>query len=143
MDRIILRISCALYVAAVSVVMWLVFNPSQTLAAEIQLYMQWWYSQPNSDTQAFVANLGLIALLVSLIGALGLLFLKKWAGYLFIGSLLALIGTEWLLPGYAPRSSIEVALNTVASVSAGCLFAIILLSKQLNTFEHKKMYNET
>ena len=51
--------------------MWLVFNPSQILAAEIQLYMQWWYSQPNSDTQAFVANLGLIALLVSLIGALG------------------------------------------------------------------------
>ena len=144
MDKIILRVSCVSYAVAVGGVFWTAFyNQPTMLPIEIQSYMQWWYSQPNTEIQAFMANLGMFAMLLTSIGALGLLFLKKWGGYIFLVSVLILMGTEWLLPGFPPRSSLEISLNTIASVSAGCILAIVLLSKQLKTFEHNKSLNLT
>ena len=138
MDRIILRISCVAYIASISLMMWLVFNPPAELPVEIQAYMQWWYSQENNEIEAFVTNLSVVVLALTLIGVIGLFFLKKWGGYLFLVSALLIIGVEPLLSNYAPRTSLETTLDSVASASIGCILVIMLLSAKLKTFEHNK-----
>ena len=143
MEKNIFKISCLTYFTSVIVMIFMAFNPSLEVAPEVLSYMQWWYSQPNSEIEGFVSQLGLIAFIVSLIGVIALFFLQKWGGYLFIPSVLIIILSEWLAAGYFPRSSLEANIDTLASISIGLIFCFFIFSEKFELFKHNKSFKPT
>ena len=143
MEKIIFKASCATYFISVLAMIYLVFNPNIDMPPEIISYMQWWYSQPDTSLGNFVSEITLIALVNSLIGVTALFFNQKWGGYLFIFCILFLITTEWLTPDYAPRTSLESNIDTIASMSIGFILCFFIFSEKLGTFKHNKTFKPT
>ena len=140
MEKNIFKIFCVTYFTSAIAIIYLAFNPNMDISPEIISYMQWWYSQPNTALEDFVSKVGLLAMVISLIGVTALFFLQKWGGYLFIPSVLFLITSEWLAPNYTPRSSLEINIDTVASISLGFILCFYMFSEKLGTFKHKKSF---
>ena len=143
MEKIIFKISCVTYFISVIAMIYLVLNPNMDISPEIISYMQWWYSQPNTALEDFVSKVTLVALVISLAGVTALFFNQKWGGYLFIPSILFLITTEWLTSDYAPRTSLESNIDTIASMSIGFILCFFIFSKKLGTFKHNKSFKPT
>ncbi len=136
MHILIFKLSCGIYFCSVLILFYLVFNPNMDISPEIISYMEWWYSQPSSRIDEIVSTATLFAFVISLFGVIALFFLKKWGSYLFVPSVLLVICTEWLTPGYVPRSSFEGSIDTLTSVSIGFILCFILLSEKLDTFNN-------
>jgi len=138
MEKNIFKISCFIYLTSTLALMYIVFNTNTYPAPEILSYMQWWYSQPNTQIESFAANLGLLAFIISLIGVVALFFLQKWGAYLYTPSILVIVSTEWLNASYAALSSLYQNIDTVASISIGIIFCYLLFSEKLDIFKHNK-----
>jgi len=138
MEKSFLRASIIIYIVSISMLMTYPFYSYTDVPEEVLQYAQWWFSQPNTDFETIIARLGLIAGALSLIGCIALFFLKQWGGYLFILSVLYIVSTETLLPGHAPRSSLESNINIISAISVGCIFSLFILSNKLSLFEHNK-----
>ena len=143
MENNIFKISCATYFASVLAMIFFAFNPNMDVAPEILSYMQWWYSQPNTVLEGLLSKLGFIVFVVSLIGVVALFFRKKLGGYLFLPSILFIVATEWLAPGYVPRSSLDANIDTIASISAGFIICALIFSEKLEIFKHNKSFKPT
>lgn len=135
MDRMIIRVSSAIYCFSSLIGFWLVYNPKNDLPSEVIWYMQWWYSQPQTDFQAALGQLGVVAFIISMISVVVLAFRKKWAGYVFLISTVFLISAEWLLPNYAPQTSLLASVENFALISMGAIYAVFLMSEKLETFK--------
>lgn len=135
MEKLYLRISSITYIITAVGIMVIVFNPNFDVAPEIKSYMIWWRSQPNTIFEAFIVKIVMAALIVSFVGAIALLFLRKWGGYLFLLCSLIMIIIELLVPGYAPRPIMESSFDTISSISIGCILILMICSKKLELFE--------
>ena len=135
MDRIIIRIAASVYCITVAISVWLIYNPQNALPIEVLEYMKWWYSQPQTEFQFYLTKIGIAAFLLSVVSAIFLFFLKKWAGYLYISATIFLLTTEWLLPDYSPQTSLLTSVENLTLISMGCIFTIFCISSKLDTFK--------
>lgn len=136
MEKLYLRISSIIYILTVTGLTVVVVNPNMDVAPEVHSYINWWRSQPNTVFEAFILKIGLVALIISFVGAIALLFLRKWGGYLFLLCSLIIFIIELLVPGYAPRPIMESSFDTISSISVGCILILMICSKKLELFEH-------
>ncbi len=135
MEITIFRTACVVYLLSLSITVFLAFNPDTDVAPEILSYMRWWYSQPGTPLESFVSLLDLAAIIISVISTIVLLFLQKWAGYLFSLCILILVATEWLVADYIPQSGLESNMDTVVSISTGFILCGIVFSEKLGIFK--------
>jgi hypothetical protein len=135
-DRIILRVAAVTYCFSLLAYFWLVYNPQADLPNEVVWYMQWWYSQPQTDFQTYLAQIGMVMLFISMVAAIFLVFGKKWAGYIFIISTAFLIFTEWLLPSYMPQTSLLTTIENLTLISIGAIGTVFGMSEKLETFKN-------
>ena len=143
MEKNIFKISCLIYLISTLAMIFMAFNPNVDVAPEISSYIQWWYSQPNTETQAFFSKLGLYVFVTSQIGVVVMFFLQKWGAYLYVPSILIIVFSEWLNAGYAPRSSLDVNIDTIASISTGFILCCLFFAKKLEIFEDNKSFKPT
>ena len=83
-DRIILKIASVVYCIAIGLTIWLIiYSPQNGLPNEVLLYMQWWYTQPQTEFQFYLSQASMVAFYLSMVFAVILFFIKKFAGYGF------------------------------------------------------------
>jgi len=122
-----LRISALVYAAAI-LLFWLLAFTSQELPTEAISYAKWRISQPLDPVARIVTNVGILASLVSLVSAVGLLFWVAAVRWIFLGCILYMAAAELFLGLPVLVSGVQSFLNTLGSIAAGFIVALSYFS---------------
>lgn len=77
----------------------------------------------------------MVALFVSGLFSIALVFVKRWAAIGFLTSVGFLFVAELFMPHYFPLSRLESTLEGIAAISFGAVLVIYLLESKLETFK--------
>ena len=99
-----------------------------------QAYLAWFYQQPLTSLEQAIGWTSMAASVVSIIAALGLLFLGRWARPLFVACLVALVFGELLLGLPVLKTPFEYFADSLIGVLAGTIVALVYWSEVANEF---------
>jgi hypothetical protein len=97
-------------------------------------YLSWWYQQSRASVEQMAGWISLGATVLSIISAVGLLLLGRWARPLFAACLVALLFSELLLGLPVLKTPFEYFADSLLAILAGSIIALAYWSDAANEF---------
>jgi hypothetical protein len=132
-----LRVAVVVYIAAALLFFALSFVP-QELPAEALSYAKWRAIQPLDAIVRGATTISIIALIVSIGSAIGLLFWLPAVRLVFTTCILLMLSAELFLGYPMLIAGTESFLNTLASISAGFIIALSYFSAVNSKYQSRK-----
>lgn len=121
----IFRIATAAYAFSMITVVVIIFavGPGE-IPEPASAYLAWWYSQPQSRIEFLIGQVTMIAVSLSVITALGMVFFLRWCRPLFAASIAVLLSSEGFMDYPVLKTPIEYQMDTLAGILAGGVIAM-------------------
>lgn len=129
--RIVASSYCVLTVALILKI--LLLGPGD-VPDPARAYLAWYYQQPLTSLERAIGWTSMAASVVSIISALGLLFLGRWARPLFVACLVVLVFGELFLGLPVLKTPFEYFADSLLGVLAGSIVALAYWSEVANEF---------
>ena len=134
-SRTTLRLAIVIHWLSIVVGVAVSFPLEAQLPEILQHYLVWDMDQAVSSAELFILLIGLVFIVVSLVGSVGLFLFRIWGRNLFIVSSIAMLSLGPFL-GPTVEHALESVFSSLESISEGLILALVLFTKALNNVQN-------